>query len=267
MAGGRSRSPDTAVAAGHDPAGTAGRGPRSEPVLRWHDPACAPDGAFAATAVPHAELTAALVPTRGDPWEAVSVFALSYDGHAYWEGGAQLAARALRDWTRQRTLPGDLDELRACLFYEQRRWHHRGEEPFERAAEYVWALLEQLHKVMSARASRAGAPMDSAPVAAHPTESGIRSFWQDDDGYLTWAESHDHGFVVNVDRTVSPRSLVLHRASCPYIGGATGTGRSRTANHRKVCAAEITTLLDWCHLDIGTEPVLCGHCRPASPTA
>jgi hypothetical protein len=41
-------------------------------------------------------------------------------------------------------LPDTLDELRGCLFYEQRRWHHFGEEPTGRSAEYMWALVSAI---------------------------------------------------------------------------------------------------------------------------
>src|ERR1700691_5794943 len=52
------------------------------PVRR--DPAQAPTGAFAACAVPNAQLRVHAIPERGDTWDAVSSFSLSYDGHAYW---------------------------------------------------------------------------------------------------------------------------------------------------------------------------------------
>ena len=90
----------------------------------------------------------------------------------------------------------------------------------------------------------------------------VRSFLDDDEGYLAWATEHSSGFVVNADRTLSPNSLMLHRASCSCIGRPAVTGRTRTANYRKVCAADVDVLVDWCRDDIGTDPARCRHCHP-----
>jgi hypothetical protein len=117
---------------------------RAEPTLRWDDPHHAPAGDFTASAIPNAELDITAVPGRGESWDAVSDFALSYDGYAYWDDLSTLAGRVLQRWTRRRSLPDTLDELRGCLFYEQRRWNHFGEEPTGRSAEYMWATVEAI---------------------------------------------------------------------------------------------------------------------------
>ena len=117
---------------------------RPEPQLKWTDPEHAPEGDFAARAIVNAELDTTAVPGRGESWDAVSDFALSYDGYAYWDDLATLAGAVLQRWTRRRSLPDTLDELRGCLFYEQRRWHHFGEEPTGRSAEYMWAVVNAI---------------------------------------------------------------------------------------------------------------------------
>jgi hypothetical protein len=117
---------------------------RAEPQLRWSDPHDAPAGDFAACAIPNAALDITAVPRRGESWDAVSDFALSYDGYAYWDDLSTLAGRVLQRWTRRRSLPATLDELRGCLFYEQRRWNHFGEEPTGRSAEYMWAIVDAI---------------------------------------------------------------------------------------------------------------------------
>ena len=104
----------------------------------------APGGDFAAAAIPNADLDISAVPRRGESWDAVSDFALSYDGYGYWDNLPSLAGRVLQRWTRRRSLPATLDELRGCLFYEQRRWHHFGEEPTGRSAEYMWAVIDAI---------------------------------------------------------------------------------------------------------------------------
>ena len=125
---------------------------RPDPELRFSHAWRAPDGVFAANAVANGRLHVELVPDRTAPWEAVEEFALTYDGYAYWSDVVELAGRALRRWTRDGTLPDGIDELRACLFFEERRWHHFGEEPHGRAARYVGALLDAIGSAVASAA-------------------------------------------------------------------------------------------------------------------
>jgi hypothetical protein len=144
-------------------------------VLHWRDPDHAPPGDFAAYAVPNGQLRVHGIPDRGDPWDAVSSFSLSYDGYAYWDDVSELATRWVRGWTRDRTLPTSIDEVRACLFYEQRRWHHFGEEPNGRGAQYVWALLDTVRSLVAAPHPPAPpAPPAPAPAPVTPP-SGPRA--------------------------------------------------------------------------------------------
>jgi hypothetical protein len=117
---------------------------RPAPVLRFTGPGGVPEGAFAANALPNDQLRPEHVPGPGSPWEDVEAFALTYDGYAYWSDVAELATRARQRWTRHGALPDGLDELRACLFYEGRRWHRLGGEPRGRATCYVADLLEAI---------------------------------------------------------------------------------------------------------------------------
>jgi hypothetical protein len=242
---------------------------RPEPVLWWRDPSHPPPGDFAAGAIANGALTVANIPRRGDTWEVVSIFALSYDGYAYWDDVAALATAWARRWMRDRSVPASIDEVRGCLFYEQRRWQHFGEDPSDRRVQYVWVLLDTLRALVTTRSLPAAA--GHAPVTARrvgdPPEAkppAVCSFLDDDGGYLAWAAAHHRGFVVNADRTLSPGSLVLHRATCSSIGGTPSPGRRRTATHRKICAADVGVLVAWCRRDIGADPGVCRHCRPLS---
>jgi hypothetical protein len=134
----------------------------SFPVLRFTDPQRAPQGAFVANAILNDNLRPAMVPTRHASWEAIEEFALSYDGYGYWSDVAELANRCLRGWTRDRSLPGTVDELRGCLFYEQRRWHHFGQEPQGRATEYFQAMLDAIAELVQ---DMAQAPSRRGPAA------------------------------------------------------------------------------------------------------
>jgi hypothetical protein len=143
---------------------------RAEPRLRFTDSTIAPNGDFAASAVTNAALGVSDVPRRGEAWETVSDFALSYDGYGYWDDLPELASRVLQTWTRRRALPSTLDELRGCLFYEQRRWHHFGEEPTGRSAEYMWALVDAIAALatpLTSTTRRIPDPRRGTPRQAH----------------------------------------------------------------------------------------------------
>ncbi len=139
--------------------------PALDPRLRWKNPSHPPGGDFGPCAVPNAQLRVHGIPDRSDSWDAISSFSLSYDGYAYWDDVSELATRSIRNWTRHHCLPATIDEVRGCLFYEQRRWHHFGEEPNGRGGYYLWALLDSLRSLVAARTT-ATAPPPVAEAAA-----------------------------------------------------------------------------------------------------
>ena len=140
----RTDVPDIAVGAPIVAMSVRRRAPRPAPALRWTDGRSAPVGDLAASAIPNDRLGPSDVPPHDASWEAVADFARSYDGYAYWDNLPGLASSSVQRWTRDRALPDALDELRGCLFYEYRRWHHFGEEPSGRAAEYVGAIVDAI---------------------------------------------------------------------------------------------------------------------------
>ncbi|MHB8328189.1 MAG: hypothetical protein ACYDD6_00935, partial [Acidimicrobiales bacterium] len=271
-------------------------------VLLWADAEHAPEGDFAANAVPNSRLCRDMVPGRGGSWEAVEEFALTYDGHAYWSDVAELGNRAMQHWTRDRALPTMLDELRGCLFYEERRWHHFGEDPHGRGAEFVWALLDSIRELATPVGARLDTrspvrtPLLSAPlppppapspplpappapsallpappassspagVASSATPAGgpVRCFVDDDAGYLAWTNAHSTGYVVNASKTLSAKTLKLHKASCPSMVGSPGSTRSWTTSYQKCCSSDVGDLLDWCISVVGADPDPCQRCRP-----
>ncbi|HMK63178.1 MAG TPA: hypothetical protein VK386_06130 [Acidimicrobiales bacterium] len=134
---------------------------RPDPVLLVHDALAVPLGAFTAAAVPNGRLTSDAVPGPGAVWEEVEEFALSYDGYGYWSDVAELARRTLQRWTRDHGLPHNLDELRGCLFYEERRWHHFGREPLGPSRQYFDALLAAIGQ-LAGRADSSGVETSAA---------------------------------------------------------------------------------------------------------
>jgi hypothetical protein len=83
-------------------------------------------------------------------------FALTYEGYS--RGGfipaAETANAALSKWYDTRTLPNDLDELRTCLFFEQRR-HRYMDSGFGGPADpnepYLRAVVEKIREVSGGR--------------------------------------------------------------------------------------------------------------------
>jgi hypothetical protein len=96
--------------------------------------------------VPHRSLTRDDVPDPRADFEDIVAFAYGFDGYARFglEGCGELANRTLKAYLRDRRLPDDLDELRACLHFEARRWIVLQQEPDTRARLYLGALLEHL---------------------------------------------------------------------------------------------------------------------------
>ena len=119
--------------------------------------------------IPNAALTELDLPLANDKWYGpLFQFAMSFDGYRFIASkpssdnttalqrlGA-FANDAMRTYEQRKLLPQSLSELRACLFFEGRRWHHIGSaaggyEAFDkggRAMNYVHALLEAItHKI------------------------------------------------------------------------------------------------------------------------
>ena len=95
--------------------------------------------------VPNSDLRLEKLPRNDADWETIQRFALTFDGYSYWGSFERCAEVA--DAQRRETLT----DVRTCLFFEQRRWRHYGEEPDERAIAYIRALLEDLRTRVAAR--------------------------------------------------------------------------------------------------------------------
>jgi len=93
------------------------------------------------------QLTLDDVPDDVAKWREIAAFALSSDGYLAIGGFDELAE--LANARTHRTL----SEARACLFFEQRRWRHFGEEPDANAMEYVRSLLGAIRGYVRERAS------------------------------------------------------------------------------------------------------------------
>lgn len=95
------------------------------------------------TSRPSDTLTLADVPPPGSPWRTIEAFALTFDGVAAL-GGPKALDELVSRHSAAGTLPGTLDELRAFLFFEQRRFRHYTSEPRGSERVRIDRLLEQL---------------------------------------------------------------------------------------------------------------------------
>jgi hypothetical protein len=78
------------------------------------------------------------LPSPDADWQTLGNFALTFNGYEVWDSFEKCAevANSRQDST--------LTELRTCLFFEQRRWRHFGDEPNVEAMEYVHSILEKI---------------------------------------------------------------------------------------------------------------------------
>lgn len=100
--------------------------------------------------VPHHALTRAEVPSTRAEFDDIIRFAYTFDGYARFglEACGELANATLARFLETRTLPTELDTLRACLYFEARRWIVLEREPDTRARLYVGALLEAIEDAL-----------------------------------------------------------------------------------------------------------------------
>jgi hypothetical protein len=101
------------------------------------------------------------VPNANDPWEQIETFALSFDGYerrGSFERCAEIANRWAETFPTAGELPNDQDELRTCLFFEQRRWRHFGHEPDAATQRYIAAVLAKIRDLVSDRPTQQEGP-------------------------------------------------------------------------------------------------------------
>ena len=86
-----------------------------------------------------------------DPNDLRSIFryAITVDGYAYSKEhfGKEcgfIANKLLIEYSRTGTWKGSFEELRCCLFFEQRRAHHVGELPTGESLTVIFALYRKI---------------------------------------------------------------------------------------------------------------------------
>jgi hypothetical protein len=95
-----------------------------------------------------------LVPDIPVSEAAMWKFALTYDAyrrHGGFESVAETANTARHAYDDSAELPGSLDEARAALFFEQRRWRHFGSSPDARTLDYLQVLVGTISRLSGGR--------------------------------------------------------------------------------------------------------------------
>jgi hypothetical protein len=102
--------------------------------------------------IPNERLRPEHLPAPEDDQMVWIRFALTFDGYAEKGTREECAAfaNAVREsWERSGTLPGGLSDLRAALYYEQRRWRWSDEAPFtDREWRYWRSLVDAIRHVL-----------------------------------------------------------------------------------------------------------------------
>lgn len=107
--------------------------------------------------IANADLKDTDLPPPGAEWWQIARFALTFDGYDHWGGFdkcAEIGNRWAAAYAQQRILPDSLTDLRTCLFFEQRRWRHFGDDPDGESMTYIRALLEGIRDHVSAGGTR-----------------------------------------------------------------------------------------------------------------
>ena len=104
-------------------------------------------GEFGDRAVLDEDLSPDMVPSSADPWMPFAEFALSFDGYQYRSNLGKWANSQVEMFAQTTALPANLTlaDLRALVFFEQRRWRHFDQMPMGADATYIEALLAEIH--------------------------------------------------------------------------------------------------------------------------
>lgn len=94
--------------------------------------------------IPNDRLTRAMVPRSNATWSTIAEFALTFDG--YEANGSFEKCAEIANARRHETLT----DLRTCLFFEQRRWRHFGEEPDDDALRYLRSIVDSIRAMVPA---------------------------------------------------------------------------------------------------------------------
>jgi len=88
------------------------------------------------------------------------------------------------------------------------------------------------------------------------------TYSNEDECYLSWIASNPEGYVVNIERSLNPNDVMLHKADCYTIKGVPARGDSWTNEYIKICSTSREELCSWITIEIGGEVRKCKLCNP-----
>lgn len=103
---------------------------------------------LATESISNESLELAHIPPSDGDWKEIERFALTLNGY---EAIGQRLGDLADEHAREGTLPVELTELRACLFFEQRRWRHFEAPPEGKPMAHILRLLEAIRAAVAAR--------------------------------------------------------------------------------------------------------------------
>ena len=101
--------------------------------------------------IPNDKLTLDMLPGEGADRQAFIKLAYTFNGYEALEDCAEFANRASKAFEEHGTLPGSLDELRACLFYEHRADYHGDFAMSDTVPPYYHALVAAMRDILMAQ--------------------------------------------------------------------------------------------------------------------
>lgn len=87
-------------------------------------------------------------------------------------------------------------------------------------------------------------------------------FVDSDERFLTWAQDHPKGFVLNIERSLNPNGSFIHRADCKNLIDERKVPAGRTTSWIKICSDNEQDLLAWARVEVNTVPSTCSRCNP-----
>jgi hypothetical protein len=94
--------------------------------------------------IPNDALRLNRLPLPDADWPEVWRLADTFNGYEHWGSFERCAEVA------NQRLESTLTELRTCLFFECRRWHHYGDSPDEEDAPYIKGLVAKIREMVAA---------------------------------------------------------------------------------------------------------------------
>jgi hypothetical protein len=95
------------------------------------------------------------VPGASATWNEITWFAAQFDGYVRYGDRylGDLANGSVAFWERHHLIEPrlSLDDLRGCLFFEYRRYHHFGHVPSSEQTPYLRALVEAIRQSVAAK--------------------------------------------------------------------------------------------------------------------